>query len=61
MAAIYDILHRLVILLNLGGLKNNRKFGSAVWGYDLHTATQCTSFRLMAAHVFLCRLIEGLA
>ena len=52
MAAIDDILHSLVILLNLGGLKNDREFGSAVWGYDLHTPTQPTSFRLMAAHLF---------
>lgn len=38
-AAIGDILHSLVILLNLGGLKDDRKFGSTVWWYNLHIPT----------------------
>lgn len=47
-AAVDDILHRLVVQLNFGGLEDNGEFGGAVWGYDLHTAI-CTSFRASAA------------
>lgn len=36
MATIDNILRSLVILLNLGGLKDDREFGSTIWGYDLH-------------------------
>lgn len=48
-AAIDNILHRLVVQLNFGGLEDDGEFSGAVWGYDLHTAT-CTSFRALAAH-----------
>ena len=44
MAAIDNILHRLVVQLNFGGLEDDGEFGGAVWGYDLHTATG-TSFQ----------------
>ena len=53
LAAVNNILHTLVVLLNLGGLKRDWKFGSTIWGYDLHTHTFPYAYpsRLMAAHV----------
>ena len=34
-AAIDNILHSLLVVLNPGGLEDDRKLGSAVWRYDL--------------------------
>lgn len=52
-AAIDNILHRLVVQLNFGGLEDDGELCSTVWGNDLHTAMRTPSRLQLHTHSFM--------